>query len=83
MKLQEAGGKTKLSSPGRMYLGSGLCSPDTRVLAMQARKVQGLCMYFMYVLHVHVAMSSVSANGRSDRPTGYLDSEIPVMQMEV
>ena len=29
MKLQEAGGKTKLSSPGRMYLGSGLCSPDT------------------------------------------------------
>ena len=78
MKLQEAGGKTKLSSPGRMYLGSGLCSPDTRVLAMQARKVQGLCMYFMYVL-----CSSVSANGRSDRPTGYLDSEIPVMQMEV
>ena len=45
---------------------------------MQARKVQGLCMYFMYVL-----CSSVSANGRSDRPTGYLDSEIPVMQMEV
>ena len=29
VKLQEAGGKTKLSSPGRMYLGSGLCSPDT------------------------------------------------------
>ena len=29
MKLQEAGGKTKLSSPGRMYLGFGLCCPDT------------------------------------------------------
>ena len=27
----------------------------TRVLAMQAGKVQGLCMYYMYV-HVHAAM---------------------------